>query len=796
MNLPSQLQDPAFRFVLLGSGKGPIEKNWQENANYPHDHPRIKAANRVGVLCGVGGLVVVDFDTQEAQDQAEPALPPTFTVRTGGSGLHHLYFKTDTPKTVRYNKDDTRLLDLQGPKTQVVGPGSKNPETGRYYEVVRDLPIVTITMTELEAILARFFTPDAQPGQKRERVQNATENGNDAISELKRGAPLLAVLAHYGIHPKNNKALCPLHNDKNPSMSVDGDQWYCHACRIGGDQITLIEKADGIPRAKAIHRLAQLSGQNWPPRDEKQKQEPAVDPNKEEYLRTISEGLVRGIGYRAAAEALVRRNPIYYDRTRSWWGWNPTTLSWVELDETDIIVIAQKTLALLGDTSVKHTRFIIEALRQVGREQAPAALSPEWIQFQGELVNFQTGERRPSTPATFSTNPIPWRVGKSTETLVMDALIESWVGVERVPTVYEIIAYCLIRDYPIHRLFCFVGSGANGKTRVFRIIEKLVGKENICSTSLERLVTNRFETAGLRHKLVAFLGETTHHQLDSTSQIKALTGQDPITFEDKGKRQITETNYAKICVGTNNLPPSADTSRGWYRRQLILPFPNEFQEGPDIVATIPDLEFENLCAKALSILPDLLKGGTFTGEGSIDDRRAEFVKHSNPIGEFLAEFYERDPEGRTDKEECFNKYLQFLAERKLRRIKSREFTPALEDEGLTCYRTTRKAPDGALEHWDCIRGIRTRPAQRNIQKATLSTVSPLTPHARIEMSGNSLDKPDFWIFSLPLPMDKLIARLGEAYPDRSREELRGIIAQAAAAGDIYENPIGFWRRKP
>ena len=44
--------------------------------------------------------------------------------------------------------------------------------------------------------------------------------------------------------------------------------------------------------------------------------------------------------------------------------------------------------------------------------------------------------------------------------------------------------------------------------------------------------------------------------------------------------------FAKIIINSNSLPNSLDTSDGFYRRWLIVNFPNEFPEGRDIIATI------------------------------------------------------------------------------------------------------------------------------------------------------------------------------------------------------------------
>ena len=58
---------------------------------------------------------------------------------------------------------------------------------------------------------------------------------------------------------------CPLpdHPDRNPSCSVtDGRPalWHCHACDVGGDLVTLLERADGLNRGEALDVAARMVG--------------------------------------------------------------------------------------------------------------------------------------------------------------------------------------------------------------------------------------------------------------------------------------------------------------------------------------------------------------------------------------------------------------------------------------------------------------------------------------------------------------------------------------------------------
>ncbi len=59
-----------------------------------------------------------------------------------------------------------------------------------------------------------------------------------------------------------------------------------------------------------------------------------------------------------------------------------------------------------------------------------------------------------------------------------------------------------------------------------------------------------------------------------------------------------------------------------------LRFKNQFDDGKDIVDSIPEQEYENLLAKCLRMLPELLERGKFTGEGTIEEKAERYEKLS------------------------------------------------------------------------------------------------------------------------------------------------------------------------
>jgi len=55
---------------------------------------------------------------------------------------------------------------------------------------------------------------------------------------------------------KNMMALCPFHSDKNPSMYVKNNFYYCFGCGASGDVIDLAMKLWGISFPEAVKKLS------------------------------------------------------------------------------------------------------------------------------------------------------------------------------------------------------------------------------------------------------------------------------------------------------------------------------------------------------------------------------------------------------------------------------------------------------------------------------------------------------------------------------------------------------------
>ena len=102
---------------------------------------------------------------------------------------------------------------------------------------------------------------------------------DSVLAELRSAADIVEVI---GEHTKLKKAgrswkgLCPFHNERTPSFTVDRDKglYHCFGCGAGGDVIHFVRQIDRLDFPEAVEALAQRFGVSIPrrargPRDER-----------------------------------------------------------------------------------------------------------------------------------------------------------------------------------------------------------------------------------------------------------------------------------------------------------------------------------------------------------------------------------------------------------------------------------------------------------------------------------------------------------------------------------------------
>ncbi|MBZ9615166.1 phage/plasmid primase, P4 family [Clostridium estertheticum] len=123
-----------------------------------------------------------------------------------------------------------------------------------------------------------------------------------------------------------------------------------------------------------------------------------------------------------------------------------------------------------------------------------------------------------------------------------------------------------------------------------------------------------------------------------TNNFKTITGGDSIHVDAKFKKAISYDVYAKLISLVNKLPDVIDTSEGYFRRVLIIPFYNVFTNEKDDKEIGVKLvsELEGILIVALKGLRRLVDNKyNLTESKAANDILNEYKLEQNPIAEFF-----------------------------------------------------------------------------------------------------------------------------------------------------------------
>ena len=253
---------------------------------------------------------------------------------------------------------------------------------------------------------------------------------------------------------------------------------------------------------------------------------------------------------------------------------------------------------------------------------------------------------------------------------------------EDIKVFYELVGFCLLKEYTFEKAFMFLGNGRNGKGKSLELIKRLVGVENTVNVPLSSLEGNSFNISELFGNLVNLAGDIDNKDLKSTSMFKSLTGRDLITAHRKFLNDIHFENHAKFVFACNELPMVYDFSRGFWDRWILLNFPYTFVvqkeldsnvgnnllklKNPNIINEITgDGELSGLLNMALVGLQRLLDCNDFSFSKGCDEVKKLWISKSNSFMGFCFEELEYSEECFVSKRVLRRRYSNFCRSRKL-----------------------------------------------------------------------------------------------------------------------------------
>lgn len=375
---------------------------------------------------------------------------------------------------------------------------------------------------------------------------------------------------------------------------------------------------------------------------------------------------------------------------------------WSIVDSNEFKIFLGTAAEMMGvsDYIAKYYRFKEELLRQFS---STAYLSKPRNVSDAVKINLKNGtfeitpegtNLKPFNPKDFLTYQLPFEFNPEAKApIFQDFLDKVLPDIQSQKVLAEYLGYLFIKNgsknLKEEKALILYGTGANGKSVISEIVNALLGKENVCSYSLESLTdVNGYYRAKLVDKLLNYASEISGKL--EVSFFKQIVSGEPIQACSKYRDPIIIDQYAKMMFNCNELPKDVENNNAFFRRFLIIPFNitiPENEQDKQLHNKIIDNELSGVFNWVLEGLHRLLAQQHFTKCKAADAAVEEYKYDSDSVKQFL-DFngYVSNPSNYTSYGLLFNAYRKFCFDDGCVALKKNNFKRRLINQGYIIER--------------------------------------------------------------------------------------------------------------
>lgn len=205
----------------------------------------------------------------------------------------------------------------------------------------------------------------------------------------------------------------------------------------------------------------------------------------------------------------------------------------------------------------------------------------------------------------------------------------------------EFCGYIFIKPsvLKLEKMLILFGTGANGKSVFFEILNSLLGTENISNYSLQSLTNdNGYYRAKIGNKLVNYASEI-NGKLE-TDIFKQMASGEPIEARLPYGDPFILKEYAKLIFNCNELPKDVEHTNAYFRRFMIINFDvtiPEHRQDKTLPQKIIQAELSGVFNWILLGLDRVLAQRKFSECKAIEDARSDYEKQSDSVQLFISE---------------------------------------------------------------------------------------------------------------------------------------------------------------
>jgi len=687
----------------------------------------------VGIHAGRSGLVIFDIDHPEVlpealQRAAVEEAPPFQQTRRGQLNRGHLIFRVPPGRVLGNGRGqlydsgqepgERRITwgEVRGLNGFVMAEPSPHPDDAGEYHWYSDGQ-VPLLPSYVDALLPQGAERDAPASDdmiaafKAEHVDNYKLGALDPVLErfaraVKDGASRHEALveaacwamreARKGFYPAA-LAIDTLQGmfmeamaerptpGRHPASEFSGVVAWAIGQAINDDSLVappgsgVLDPADPVAAIEALVRAEAPRAPNA-----EMEVTSASAPEPEVAVDSVTLGPVRdpgdyfldkaaGVDVRMLSDDVLRLGPLAFGRDHNFWAYR----AGVWRCEPDVVE-GRATRLLQG----RFRGSIVTNVEAYTRHRVPRLdfdPTPAIMNWRNGLLDWKTGVLSAHSPEARTTIQFPHDWRPEDDCPQFDAFLASIAEPETVELIWEVLGYMLYSGNPLQKAILFVGGGGNGKGTVLRVLSTMLGRSNIASISLDDLNGDRFAPSGLFGKIANIAGDIDATYQESTASFKMLTGEDQYRAQHKYGQPFDFVSWATPIFSANKIPGSSDTSDGYTRRWIVVPFNRKIAE-TDMIANLSDRlesEIPGIAAKAVVALRRLLERRSFERKGAVAEAFDAFVEDIDRVRAWAKECCTTQ-EGHTEKSSVvYQSFKRWCEENGMGRMSAPELTERL-----------------------------------------------------------------------------------------------------------------------
>lgn len=350
--------------------------------------------------------------------------------------------------------------------------------------------------------------------------------------------------------------------------------------------------------------------------------------------------------------------------------------------------IQSRVIRALGDRYDNRHAANVSAVVQhgIGLEKLPEQPDIRYINLRNCMYDWENQKVMQHAPEFQSTLQMSFNYDAEALCPIFDNWLDEVLPIELHELFWEFFGYMFLPGNPRQKAVLLFGDAGTGKSTLLRLLEAMIGSHNISNVTLRGLSEGTFDRAQLFGKIANIAGDLDSRFLEDSSTLKQITGQDTIQAQHKFQQLFSFRAFAVPLFSANKLWRSSDTTEGYFRRWVIIPFQHKVDRTVNFREEALFEEASGIFNKAMIGLRRLMSNGEFTMSGEAMRVFEEFRTESDVVRLWLSSddgLDLRDEKARTRKTLVYGRYKLWCIENGFKPTSSVELYKSLKNLGYS-----------------------------------------------------------------------------------------------------------------